>query len=146
MYDELEKFKIGTKQIFQKNITKEDAALKYGTGVHKNLLSTPVLIAFMIEATTKMIDPKLPKWYVTVGKSISVEHLAPTAVGVTVTVEAILTGIDGNRLTFSIQVFDELGIIASGMHERFIVNYDHFMNKVENRSEILTKENLRVGL
>ncbi len=146
MFEGSEEIKIGKTQIFQKNITKDDTAFKYGTGVHKNLLSTPILVAFMIEATTKMIDPILPKWFVTVGKNISVEHHAPTAVGVTVTVEAVLTGMSGNHLTFSIKVYDELGIVAAGIHERYIVNYDHFMNNVEKRCDFFSVEKLRVDL
>lgn len=143
MFEEL---KVGTVQLFQKLTTKEDTALHYGSGVHKNLLATPSLVAFMIECTTKMVDPKLPKWYVTVGKSFSVEHLAPTAKGVTVTVEATLIQVDGNHLYFDIKVYDELGVIATGTHERFIVNYDRFMDKVEERCNVLTTENLRVEL
>lgn len=143
MFEEL---KVGTVQLFQRVVAKEEASLQYGSGVHKNLLATPALVAFMIECTIKMVDPKLPKWYVTVGKNISVEHLAATAKGVTVTIEATLTKIDGNHLHFDIKAYDELGVIATGTHERYIVQYDRFMDKVEERCKVLTNENLRVEL
>ena len=141
-----EKIKVGTVQIFQKVVTREDTALNYGSGVHKNLLATPSLVAFMIECTTKMVDSKLPGGYVTIGKSLSVDHLAPTAKELSVTVEATLKEVDINRLSFDITVWDEIGIVATGTHERYIVKYDNFMEKVEERVKILTKKNLRVEL
>lgn len=141
-----EKIKVGTVQLFQKVVTKEDTALNYGSGVHKNLLATPSLVAFMIECTTNMVDSKLPEGFVTVGKSLSVKHLAPTARDLSVTVEATLSEVDGNHLNFNINVYDEIGLVATGTHERFIVKYDKFMDKVEERVQILTKKNLRVEL
>lgn len=141
-----EKIKVGTVQLFQKVITREDTALNYGSGVHKNLLATPALVAFMIECTTMMVDSKLPEGYVTIGKSFSVDHLAPTAKELSVTVEATLKEVDRNRLSFDITVWDEIGIVATGSHERYIVKYDNFMEKVEARVKILTKKELRVKL
>ncbi len=141
-----ENINVGMTQTFQKEVTREDSALNYGSGVHKHLLATPSLVAFMIECTTKMIDPKLPTGYVTVGKNINVEHISPTAKGLTVTVEAVLARIVDNHLYFDITVYDQIGKIALGTHERLIVNYDIFMTKVEDRCKVLTRDNLRVDL
>jgi len=134
----------GVTQLFQKKVTMEDTALNFGSGAHTNLLATPSLVAFMIECTINMVDTKLPKGYVTVGKSLSVSHEAPTAKGTIVTIQSKLLSITGNHLVFEITAFDELGVVATGTHERYIVNYDRFMDHVEARCRILTDEVLRV--
>lgn len=141
MYEGL---KPGVEKYFQKTVTEEDTALNIGSGAHKTLLATPSLVAFMIESTISMVDPYLPEGYVTVGKSLNVTHEAPTAIGVTVTIKAELKEIIGNHLEFEISAVDELGIIATGKHERYIVEYDRFMNKVEERCRVLTDAPLRV--
>jgi predicted thioesterase len=140
MYEGL---KPGVEKYFQKIVTEEDTALNFGSGAHKHLLATPSLVAFMIESTISMVDPLLPKGFVTVGKSLNVIHEAPTAIGVTVTIKAKLTKVFGNLLEFQITGLDELGVIATGSHERYIVNYDKFMDKVEERCHILTDVPLR---
>lgn len=141
MYEGL---KTGMEKYFQKVVSEEDTALNVGSGAHKTLLSTPALAAFMIESAISMVDPLLPRGYVTVGKNINITHDAPTAKGITVTMKATLTSVVGNHLEFEIVGMDELGVIATGYHERYIVNYDKFMNNVEERCRLLTDESLRI--
>lgn len=140
MYGDL---KPGVEKYFQKVVTEEDTALNIGSGAHKTLLATPSLVAFMIESAISMVDPFLPEGYVTVGKSLNVIHEAPTAKGITVTMKATLANVNGNHLVFEIVGMDELGVIARGTHERYIVDYDKFMSRVEDRCRILTNEPLR---
>ena len=42
----------------------------------------------------------------------------------------ILTQVEGRKLTFMIEVFDEQEKIGEALHERFIINADKFMQKV----------------
>lgn len=130
-------FPIGMSKSVQKVITKDDTALNYGSGALKNLLATPTLIALMIEAAVNTIDPLLPDNYITIGKSIKIEHENPTKEGMTVTVTAKLIRVDGNTLSFEITAYDEIGRIGKGHHERQIVNYDILMKKADERLGIL---------
>ncbi|MCR4442277.1 MAG: thioesterase [Peptococcaceae bacterium] len=129
--------RIGLSASVQKLITREDTALNFGSGALKELLATPTLTALMIEASVKAVDPLLPDRYITVGKNVSITHSHPTASGMTVTVTATLKEINRNRLLFQIDAFDELGPIGSGSHERYIVDYDAFMDKVKERCKPL---------
>lgn len=123
----------GMSKSVQKVITREDTALNFGSGALDNLLATPTLAALMIEAAVKLIDPLLPEGYITIGKSIEIEHEHPTIQGMTVTVTAKLMEIDENNLYLEIIAYDELGRIGSGYHKRQIVNHDILMSKVEER-------------
>lgn len=125
--------KTGMTKSVQKVITRDDTALNFGSGALNNLLATPTLAALMIEAAVKLVDPLLPEGYITIGKTIEIEHENPTIQGMTATVTAKLVEINEGRLSLEIIAFDELGRIGSGYHERQIVKYDILMDKVEER-------------
>ncbi len=133
---DLPNIKPGLSKTLQKNIT-EDDILAFGRGALKELLATPTMTALMIEAAINTIDPLLPEGYVTIGESTSVTYLNPTFLGVTVTVIATLTEIDGRKLIFESMAFDELGQITRGRHERRIVNAEHFMQVAHKRCDQL---------
>ncbi len=130
-------YKIGMSKAIQKVVTEEDTAHYYGSGVLKDLLATPVLTALMIEAAVSLVDPLLSEGYITIGRTLSIEHLQPTVPGMTVTVEATISEIDENRIFFDIIAYDELGEVGKGQHERYIVKYDILMGKVQNRCHSL---------
>jgi len=117
----------------QKTVQSVDTALNIGSGSLKDLLATPSLTALMIEAAVKAVEHLLPEKHITVGKFIQLTHQNPTIQGMTVTVSAKLVEIDYNRLVFELEAYDELGLIGSGLHERYIVNYDTFMEKTKSR-------------
>ena len=48
-------------------------------------------------------------------------HMAPTALGATVTVKCVLTGVDRNRLTFTVQAYDGETKIGEGTHRRAVI-------------------------
>ena len=125
--------KVGIKASVQKVITREDTALNFGSGALNNLLATPTLAALMIEASVKLIDPLLPEGYITIGKTLEIEHENPTIEGINVTVTAKLIEVDGSRLSLEITAVDEIGKVGSGYHERYIVAKSLLMNKVEER-------------
>lgn len=57
-----------------------------------------------------------------VGTHVRVDHLGPALLGTTVRVEIVLVKVDGRRITFEGKVFDHGELIASGTHERFVVD------------------------
>mgnify|MGYP000859423374 CR=1 FL=1 len=94
-----------------------DRALNY-------LLSTPQIIEMIIEASATMLDPLLPREYITVGTHIELSHEQPTLVlaGGTITVKLTVVKIHGNRINLDIECYDENGLICKGKYERAIVN------------------------
>lgn len=133
----LPELKIGISTSVQKVITREDTALNFGSGALNNLLATPTLAALMIEASVKLIDPLLPEGYITIGKTLEIEHENPTIEGIAVTVTAKLMEVDGSRLSLEIIAIDEVGRIGTGYHERYIVARNILMSKVDERFNVI---------
>ncbi|MBQ1545931.1 MAG: thioesterase family protein [Clostridia bacterium] len=122
----------GIKGTVSKTVTEDITAAAVGSG-RLNVLATPVMIALIEEAAWKSVAGELEVGIDTVGTKINVEHLAPTPVGGAVRCETTLTEIDGRRLVFSAEVFDKVGLIGKGTHERFIVNGTKFRSKADER-------------
>jgi predicted thioesterase len=61
------------------------------------------------EAGRKLLVPHLEDGEAGIGRSVSVEHLAPSWVGDRLTVTATCTDVTGGRLTCSVEAVDEYG-------------------------------------
>ncbi len=61
------------------------------------------------EAGRKLLVPHLEDGEAGIGRSVSVEHLAPSWVGDRVTVTATCVDVTGGRLTCSVEAVDEYG-------------------------------------
>jgi predicted thioesterase len=132
-------FKVGDSLTLQKIVTDTDTALNYGSGQLENLLSTPSLVALMIEASVKLLDRKLPEGYITVGKMAQVVHEKPSLLGDTVSVKVEITGFDGSRIQILMTAYDEFGQIGVGSHERYIVNKASLLKRAAEREEYISR-------
>jgi len=130
---------VGMTLTLQKKITLNDTSLNYGSGKIENLFATTSLVAFMIEASSQLIDPKLSENYVSIGHHVEVDHFKPTMLGSTVTIEVKVIEIEGGKYTLSMRAFDEFGQIGAGKHTRSIVNQHKLMEKAQQR-ELETEE------
>lgn len=93
------------------------------------VLSTPRIVALCEEAAVAAVEGMLPAGETTVGMRIQLDHLAPSAVGSRVTADARLEKVEGRRLTFSVSVNDDRGLVAAGKVTRVVVERDHFLDK-----------------
>lgn len=94
------------------------------------VFATPAMCALMEEAACAAINAKLEAGSGTVGISLNITHDRATKLGDTVTATATLTAVDGRKLTFEVQAEDSKGVIGKGSHERFVINNEKFMAKV----------------
>lgn len=69
------------------------------------------------------------------GTHINVSHTAATPPGLLVTARVKLVEINGRRLVFEVEADDGVDIIASGTHERFVIDRDRFNRKIRNKAE-----------
>ncbi|HHT71378.1 MAG: hypothetical protein WAO22_08775 [bacterium] len=131
------KLQPGAAATVQKVVTEADTALHFGSGALKTMFATPVLVAFVVEAAVRAVDPKLPDGFVTVSTGFNFKHTAPTLLGLTVTVQAVLEQVQDNRLFFRFKAYDEVGEIGQGTHERAVVSLKGIMKSAEKRREQL---------
>lgn len=80
-----------------------------------------------------LVQPYLEAGIGTVGTALHIAHTAPTPLGMTVTVEAVLLETDGRRFTFQVTARDEAGPIGEGTHQRCTVKTARFEEKAAAR-------------
>lgn len=128
----LDKIKVGLNSVIETTVQEKDSAANYVNGFI-DVLSTPSLIGLLECAAKNAVDLHLPTGYSTVGIRVDVKHLAATPIGMKVKAMAELIEIDGKRLVFKIEAYDEKEKIMEGLHERFIVDVEKFMQRVKDK-------------
>ena len=73
-----------------------------------------------------------------VGTRIELDHLRPTLIGMWVEVAAVVSEVDGRRVSFEIEVRDALDMVGKAKHSRFIVD-------VEKQKAALQEKALRLS-
>jgi fluoroacetyl-CoA thioesterase len=115
-------------------VDETDTASHWGSGgVH--VFSTPALVGLMESAAVIALRGALPEGQTTVGTRLDVRHLAATPVGMQVRAIATLTAVDGRKLTFTIQAWDEAELIGEAVHERFIIDEAKFVAKAQAKGK-----------
>jgi len=115
-------------------VTEADTAAKWGSGLVP-VFSTPALVGIMEAAAVKALEGHLSEHQTTVGGHIDVRHLAATPVGMQVRARAELTSIDGKKLTFQIEAWDEVEKIGEALHVRFVIDKKKFIAKAKAKME-----------
>lgn len=114
-------------------VTENLTAAALGSG-NVNVFSTPALVALLEGAAIAALEGRLPAGQISVGTRLDVRHLAATPVGMTVRATATLTEVDGRRLVFAVEAYDEAEQVGAGMHERFLVDKARFEARVAAKS------------
>jgi predicted thioesterase len=110
----------------------EDLVSRLGD-VPVNVLSTPRLIQLLETAAIEAIRDHMPGDQVSLGTEVRIKHLSPTPLGMKVTANALLKGVEKNRLYFLVDAYDEKEKVAEGDHERVLVSKERFLEKVKKK-------------
>jgi predicted thioesterase len=110
-------------------VTDADTARAQGTGTVP-VLATPNVVLLAERAAVAAVDGHVPAGHTTVGYRVQLDHLAPVAVGESVTAEAVLETIEGRRLTFRASIRYRAGLVAAGRITRVVVEQERFEAKV----------------
>lgn len=92
------------------------------------VLATPAMVALMENAAMMAVAPHLDRNAATGGGHIDASHLKATPVGATVSARAVLTAVEGRKLTFEIEAREGDTVIGKATHLRFIVDRQKFMD------------------
>lgn len=96
------------------------------------VLSTPFLISELERVCADMLVPLLNEGKVSVGVSVSLQHLAPTPVGATIRSYARFLEQEGRLFWFDVWSEDPGGEIGRGKHARAIVD----LSAIETRASV----------
>ncbi|MEJ0046545.1 MAG: thioesterase family protein [Rhodospirillales bacterium] len=113
-------------------VGEEHTAPRVGSGrVH--VLATPVMINLFEAAALAAIEHLLPEGHQSLGTRLDVSHVAATPVGMRVTAEAEVIGIEGRNVLFRVAARDQLDLIGEGTHERVVVNLERFDKRLQDK-------------
>jgi len=69
-----------------------------------------------------------------VGTDISIKHLAPTLLGMSVEITATVAAVEGRKITFAISAKDNLEQISTGTHGRFVVDVNKTVDRLKSKA------------
>lgn len=111
-------------------VTSENTAKAMKSG-ELDVFATPAMIALMEETAYKSVSSELDTGMGSVGTLMNVKHLAASPVGMRIRCKSELTQVEGRKLVFKVEAYDEVGLIGEGVHERFIVDNQKFKQKAD---------------
>lgn len=120
---------VGLSAKLQRTVSDDDTAASVGSG-SLPVLATPRLLAWCEAATCAAIDPLLEAGETSVGTRVTLEHLAPSAVGSAIEVTATTVHVDGRLVRFSVGARQGGKLVGSGEVTRVVVDADRFMSRV----------------
>ena len=126
---------IGIEGRIEQTVDPAQSAAAIGSGL-VDVFATPMMIALMERTCNESVVPYLDEGLTTVGTHIDISHTAATPIGMKVRCIATLIGQDKRNLKFKVEAYDEVSLIATGEHSRFIVNYDKFMDKANSKGSV----------
>jgi fluoroacetyl-CoA thioesterase len=108
-------------------VTEGDTAVGMRSG-DVLVLATPRVVGLCEEASVIALAGQLPEGQTSVGHTVQLDHVAPASIGTSVTAEATLQKVNGRRLTFTVSLNDQHGLLAAGILTRVVVDVDRFLD------------------
>ena len=115
-------------------VSEADTATRWGSGLAP-VFSTPALVGLMESTAVAALSEHVLAGQTTVGTRIDVHHLAATPVGMKVRARAELTAVEGRKLTFKIQAWDDVELIGKADHERVVVDEARFLARLQTKKK-----------
>ncbi len=99
-----------------------------------DVFATPFLGGLMERVSAELINERLQPGEQSVGISMDLKHTAATPLGMEIRVVTEVTSVEGRKLTFRLEAFDEVEKIGEATHERFIIQADKFNARVAEKA------------
>lgn len=110
-------------------VTEEDCVARADAWIY----STPSVVRLVEESAIQLLDDHLANVQESVGTKLNVAHVAPTFLGQSVRATVTVTEVDRRRIVFGVAVEDAVEVIATGTHERFVLDSEKFGAQLEHK-------------
>jgi predicted thioesterase len=87
------------------------------------------------QAAVEALRPCLESGQISVGTHIDLRHVSPTPLGLRVEARAAIREVDGLRVLFDVEIRDGIDIVGSGCHERYVLELDRYLRRLEKKVE-----------
>jgi fluoroacetyl-CoA thioesterase len=114
-------------------VTDALTAASHGSGLVP-AFATPAMIALMENASVAAIQKYLPTGQTSVGIEVNIKHLAATPVGMRVRARSEVVAVNGRRVTFKVEAWDDREKIGEGTHARMVVDNARFKQRIAEKS------------
>jgi predicted thioesterase len=128
-----EALKPGLKGSFTLKVERKHCTSRGGPWV----FATPEMVRFSERSCHELVAPLLGSGQHTVGAEVHIKHLAPTLEGQLARADVELAEVDRRRLTFRVELFDELDRIGECRHDRFIIDVDKSGERLRAKAKAL---------
>lgn len=115
-------------------VVNEELSAPYVGSGSLEVFATPSMAASIENLCHTMVAPLLQEGQTTVGSAINLRHLAPTPVGGTVRTRAEVVSVNGRRIEFRAEVWDDHELVGEADHTRFIVDVERFLKRVQAKA------------
>lgn len=129
------KINVGLSTTYEKVITPADSYITKSVQI-ENLMSTPALLATVIEISWNMLKKFIPSDYLTVVTNFQSNHLHPTMVGEKVIFKMTIESIVDNRVCMSFSGYDCKGEFCNGVLEKAIVKNEKLIEDAISRVNV----------
>jgi fluoroacetyl-CoA thioesterase len=98
------------------------------------VFATAMMVGFMEQTCIEALRPFLEPHQHSVGTHVDMNHVAATPVGMKITAEIELIGMEGRALHFKVSCFDNAGLIGEGTHKRAIIDVPRFLDRLKQKT------------
>lgn len=100
-----------------------------------NVFATGFMVGLFEWACIELLKDHLDPGEGSLGIAVAFDHVAATPPGLTITVDAECVAIEGKKVSFAVRGHDGIDLIGQGRHERMIVNWDMFNDRVARKTQ-----------
>jgi fluoroacetyl-CoA thioesterase len=131
-------FQVGKQREDTFIVQEQHSASQVGSGSLR-VLATPILIARIERISHQLLAERLSPGFSSVGAQIQIRHLAPSPIGSTIKIRSEIQAVDGLRVSFIVQAWDQEEEIGTGEHIRFVIEEERFLRRVSAKAARLEK-------
>jgi fluoroacetyl-CoA thioesterase len=103
-------------------------------GEEGRVYATPFLVRDIEQTCRELLLEHSDVGVDSVGTDISIRHLAPTLLGMSVEIKVTVTAVEGRKVSFDVSAKDEIEPICSGTHGRFVVDVSKTIERLKAKA------------
>lgn len=104
-------------------------------GEDLRIYATPRLVDDIEQTCLDYLLTFLDEGENTVGAAVDIRHVGATLLGMSVSIVATVTRIEGRSVTFNVEVRDDVELVATAAHTRVVVNVAKLRSRVQAKAD-----------
>jgi len=104
-------------------------------GEDLRVYATPFMVRDVEMTCRELLMPHHEAGEESVGARVEIDHLGPTLIGQTVTISARVVDLALPRITFEVEVKDEIDVVGRARHVRFVIDKDKQGQRLKKKAE-----------